>query len=76
MSMKKNKKISEGFGENVRFYRMSAGLTQQELADETLLHVNFIGRIERGSVNPSLISIIYISNALKISPMDLIRGIS
>ncbi|PIZ62208.1 XRE family transcriptional regulator [Candidatus Roizmanbacteria bacterium CG_4_10_14_0_2_um_filter_39_13] len=55
------------FGEKVRKVRKQKGLTQEELADRAGLHFTYIGQVERGKRNPSLINIHRIVKALHIS---------
>lgn len=54
------------FGENVRKARRSKNLTQEKLADKAELHFTYIGQIERGLRNPSLINIYKLVKALNI----------
>lgn len=54
------------FGENVRKARRSKNLTQEKLADKAGLHFTYIGQIERGLRNPSLINIHKLVKALDI----------
>jgi len=63
------------FGERVRQYRNSRGLSQQELANATDLHRNYISMVERGEKNISLINIIKLSIALRIDVEDLMKGL-
>ncbi len=59
------------FGELVKKGRYAMYLTQFQLAEETGLSVNYIGKIERGECNPSLITIATIAEALKLSSLSL-----
>ena len=54
------------FAKKVRSRRYELGLTQEELAELSEFHVNYIGGIERGTRNPSLTSILQLAKALKI----------
>ena len=54
------------FGARVRYLRLSAGLSQEELADRCSLDRTYIGGIERGERNPSLKNIGKIALALNI----------
>ncbi|MHB8832469.1 MAG: helix-turn-helix transcriptional regulator [Desulfobacteria bacterium] len=55
----------------MRNYRISLGISQEELADRAQVHRTYIGGIERGERNPTLTTIYKIADALKIPPMDL-----
>lgn len=63
-------------GERVRALRKEAGLSQEELADAAGLHRTYIGAIERGERNISLINIVQIARALRVKPAYLFEGIS
>lgn len=54
------------FGSKVRELRRLKGLSQEELADRASLHRTYIGMIERGERNITLINIEKISMALEI----------
>jgi transcriptional regulator with XRE-family HTH domain len=66
--------ISEliAFGLAVRNYRQSAQLTQEQLADICGLHRTYIGSVERGERNVSLLNIHVLAAALKTSASELI----
>jgi XRE family transcriptional regulator, regulator of sulfur utilization len=65
-------KIKKDFGAHLRGLRKQQGLTQEQLADKANLHPTYIGQIERGVRNPSLINLHKIANALKISSGTLL----
>ena len=54
-------------GKNVRRYRQQKKLTQEELAFEAKIDLTYLGGIERGKRNPSLLVIGRIANALSVS---------
>lgn len=60
-----------GFGLKVRRYRNAKQLTQEELADLCELDRTYIGSVERGERNISLMNIYKIANALNINIKDL-----
>ncbi len=73
VSMKKiiptNIKIE--FGRRVRQMRLEKGLSQEELALSSGLDRSYVGGIERGERNVSLINISKIAQALELSPGKL-----
>ena len=67
--------ICKNFGDRVRELRISQGLSQEVLAQKAGLHRTYIGGIERGERNVSLINIEKIASALNLSIVDIIEGI-
>lgn len=61
------------FGQNLRKLRKSKGFTQAMLANDISVEISQISRIERGTINTSLLMILKISEALKIEPSQLIQ---
>lgn len=53
-------------GKNVRRLRQQKGLTQEELAFEAKIDLTYVGGIERGKRNPSLIVMARIADALSV----------
>lgn len=54
-------------GKNIRKYRLSKKLRQEDLAEKAGLSANYIGMVERGEKIPSLETFITILNALEVS---------
>jgi len=54
-------------GRNVRRLRRQKGLTQEQLAFEAELDLTYVGGIERGKRNPSLLAMARLANALSVS---------
>ena len=75
MSMQPNKNnvILTLFGERVRVLRQLRGLSQEALALAAGLDRTYVGGVERGERNVSLINIQKIAQALDVSPADLLR---
>ncbi|MFT3931054.1 MAG: helix-turn-helix transcriptional regulator [Spongiibacteraceae bacterium] len=58
------------FGKRVRAIRKAAGFSQEALADYADIDRSYLGAIERGEVNLTLIKIHQIAKALRISPKE------
>jgi transcriptional regulator with XRE-family HTH domain len=65
-------KIKNKFGNNLRQLRVSKHLTQEGLADKTGLHFTYVGQIERGLRNPSLINLYKFAKALGVDANELL----
>lgn len=62
------------FGAAVRGRRLKLGMSQEALADRAGLHRTYVGAVERGERNISLINICKIAAALGVEPKDLFDG--
>ena len=71
-----SKPTLNAFGANARQLRLKRKLTQEQLAELSSLHPNYIGGIERGERNLSLVNIIRLARALQCQIADLFTGIS
>jgi transcriptional regulator with XRE-family HTH domain len=65
--------IQEKIGLAIRNYREAAGLSQEQLAFKANLHRTYVGSVERGERNVSLINIIALCKALKLKPSELFK---
>jgi transcriptional regulator with XRE-family HTH domain len=65
--------ISKQFGTAVRDRRITAGLSQEKLAEIAGLHPTYVSMIERGIRNPTLDVAARIARALKIGLPRLIE---
>lgn len=63
------------FGKAVRKRRHKLEVSQEEFADMCDLDRTYIGGIERGERNVSLVNIEKIAKALKVSLGELLRGV-
>lgn len=61
------------FGARVRELRKLKSWSQEQLADETGFHRTYIGMIERGERNPSLVNIEIFANIFGISISELLK---
>lgn len=58
-------------GRRIKDVRKAAGMTQEKLAAKTSLSEEFLSRLERGVVQPSLKSLDRIASSLNVSVKDL-----
>ncbi|MBK8442267.1 MAG: helix-turn-helix transcriptional regulator [Sphingobacteriales bacterium] len=61
------------FGLKLKSLRQKKCLTQEQFAQLCGLHKNYIGMLERGERNPSLINIDIIAKGLEISISELMK---
>lgn len=66
--------VKREFGLRMREVRKSKSLSQERLAFETGLDRSYIGGVERGERNVSLVNIVRIANALNVHPSILLGG--
>lgn len=59
-------------GARIRDLRKSAGISQESLAALCGLHRTYVGGVERGERNISLVNIVVIARALKTKPSSLL----
>ncbi len=59
------------FGIRVKHFRRSCGLSQEELAERSKLHRNYISDVERGRRNLSLDALLKLANGLGINIRDM-----
>ena len=59
------------FGQRVREIRQAAGLSQEALAERAGLHRTYVGGIERGERNVSILNILQLSRALQVRASEL-----
>lgn len=59
------------FGRRLRSLRQLRDITQEGLAEEAGLSVEYVSRIERGLASPSFNTIVALSEALSLKPKQL-----
>ena len=70
---KEEKAFLEQIGNRIRELRIEADLSQEKLAFESELDRTYIGSVERGERNISVINLRKISKALKVKSTDLLN---
>ena len=65
----------QALGEAIREKRWARGLSQERLAELAGLHRTYIGGIEQGRRNVSLINIYRIAGALGCQPVELLQTV-
>lgn len=63
--------VQRRFGARLRQLRENLGLSQEESAHRAGLDRSYVGQVERGERNVSLLNIYRIAAGLEISPRDL-----
>jgi transcriptional regulator with XRE-family HTH domain len=71
MKRTSDKKIRKDFGKKLRQLRKERGFSQESLALVSCLDRTYVGSVERGERNISLINIYKIASAFGISPKEL-----
>jgi len=64
--------LLKSFGRRLKQERLDAGLSQEQLAMKSKLSRNFIGMLERGERNITILSIDKIAKVLKVKSKDLL----
>lgn len=60
-------------GKNVRRFRQRANMTQEQLAFAAEIDLTYVGGIERGKRNPSVLVLARIAMALGAEPAELLQ---
>lgn len=74
--MSKKSNPLRDLGERIRQRRTELDLSQEDLAERSNLHRNYIGGVERGERNISLINILKIAKALELDPSELVENLT
>ena len=64
------------FGKRLRSARKATGLSQEKLAHKAGVNRTYVGAVERGERNLSLLNILTFATALEIDPGDLVQGLA
>jgi len=63
------------FAQNLRRLRVAAGFTQEALSDVTKIDAGEISRLERGTRDPQLRTIVRIARGLGVPVTELLAGV-
>lgn len=69
---RRKKEITKEFGNTLKKVRRQRKISLRNLAAMTELEHAHISRIEAGQINPTLTTIVFLANALEVSPRDLL----
>ena len=61
-------------GDRVRSLRRKHNISQEKLAEIAGVHRTYIGMIERGEKNVTLVTLLRLAKALGVSPAELLEG--
>lgn len=64
------------FGTRIRAARLTAGLSQEELANACGLHRTYVGSAERGERNVGILNLFTLASALHLDPARLVEGLT
>jgi transcriptional regulator with XRE-family HTH domain len=67
--------LLQGLGNALRDIRTDSRLSQEELGLRTGVHRNYIGGIERGERNPSVVTIATLADALGVQLSELFEQV-
>ena len=61
------------FGENVRYYRLQKGMTQEQLGIKASMERGYVSELERGIRNPTVDALGRLAVALDVAPPLLLE---
>jgi transcriptional regulator with XRE-family HTH domain len=64
----------DALGVEIRRLRTELGLTQDELGERVEIHRNYIGMLERGERNPSVLTLLRLAGGLGVSAATLMEA--
>lgn len=60
-------------GSTIKKLREKKGISQEALAEEAGIHRTYMGRVERGKQNISVINLVKVAKALELHPSVLLK---
>jgi transcriptional regulator with XRE-family HTH domain len=70
----RSRSILRSLGDEVRDLRTAKKLSQEALAGLAGIHTNVVGRLERGSYNPTVLTLAAIAMKLGVTLEELFKG--
>ena len=70
----RSRSILRSLGDEVRDLRTAKKLSQEALAGLAGIHTNVVGRLERGSYNPTVLTLAAIAVKLGVTLEELFKG--
>ncbi len=74
ISMKENKRL-KNLGINIKGERLRRNISQEKLAELTNISRNSVSLIETGKINPTILKVVDIANALGVDIKVLLREV-
>lgn len=75
MTKEEQIKLQKKIGERLKSIRVAKGMSMPQLSHMVEMDAGWIGRIERGQVNPGAVLIVRIARALECQPGDLLNDL-
>lgn len=66
--------VLERIGQTIRTHRLEKGWSQEQLSEKSGVDRSFLGKIERGEVNVSVLTLCDIAKALSVNFQTLINS--
>src|SRR5271156_638299 len=66
----------KAFGKVLREIRLQSNLSQEQLAEDSDIDRTFVGMLERGLTSPSLRTFLRLSEALRVSPCEMMQRLT
>ncbi len=73
MKTQSDKEFLKKLGRRIRKIRKASRLSMETLAYKCGIHPTYVGEIERATVNPSVLSVVKIANALNVPICEVIK---
>ena len=73
MKTQSDKEFLKRLGKRIRKIRKASGLSMEALAYKCGIHPTYVGEIERATVNPSVLSVVKIADALNVPIREVIK---